>query len=37
MIPESVDPEKERLVTGRHDNRGVIPKAKEQNDETVNV
>jgi hypothetical protein len=37
MISELVDPKKERLVTGRHDNRGAIPTAKEQNDETVNV
>lgn len=34
---EPVDPEKERPVMGRHDNRGAIPTAKEQNDETVNV
>jgi hypothetical protein len=37
MISESVDPEKERPVTGRNDDRGAIPTAKEQNDETVNV
>jgi len=37
MISESVDPEKERPVTGRNDNQGTIPAAKEQNDETVNV
>jgi hypothetical protein len=30
MISESVDPEKERSVTGRHDNRGAIPAIKEE-------
>jgi hypothetical protein len=37
MISELVDPEKERPDMGRNDDRGAIPTAKEQNDETVNV